>query len=457
MKVTAKRAAVIYVFIVAFLAGVVLFAVELVFNGSAWAANKANRHIYNGGTVVNAGAVYDRNGFAMVKSKNNERVFAENATVRKAMLHVVGDSAGFISTGTQYLFRDTLCGYDMINGIYELKRHGVGTDITLNIDCKANKIAYEAMGDFNGAIAVYNYKTGELLCSVSKPTYDVENVPGDLLTSPKYDGVFLDKVVSGVYTPGSIMKIVTAACAIENIPDLYSRKFYCKGKYDAGDGEIICNGYHGKEDFRKAMNESCNCVFAELAIELGPEKLLATAKAMGFNTQLYAKEIRLTTSRFSPSTDSKCELGWAGIGQSTTLVNPMHFLMIAGAVANGGNGLAPDRIKTADAISSAIGRVPETIIRIDPDTASQLDDLLRSNIRDQYGDDRFPGLQMCGKTGTAQMDDAVSHSWFLGYSQREDLPLAVVCIAENAGSGMKTAVNVSNEIMQYFAKNVDKQ
>jgi beta-lactamase class D len=75
------------------------------------------------------------------------------------------------------------------------------------------------------------------------------------------------------------------------------------------------------------------------------------------------------------------------------------------------------------------------------------------NIEKEYGDERFPDLQMCGKIGTAQITGATSHSWFVGYSQREDLPLAVVCIAENAGSGMKTAVNVSNEVMQYFSEN----
>ena len=76
--------------------------------------------------------------------------------------------------------------------------------------------------------------------------------------------------------------------------------------------------------------------------------------------------------------------------------------------------------------------------------------MAKPKISNEYGDDRFPNLEMCGKTGTAQITGATSHSWFVGYSQRDDLPLAVVCVAENAGSGMKTAVNVSNEVMQYF-------
>lgn len=454
MRVTAKRAAVVYVLIIAFIAGVGFFVASLMTDGAEWASNKANRHIYTGGTIVNAGTVYDRNGVVLAKSSDNERIFAEGSSVRKSTLHVVGDTAGRISTGTHYLYRDVLSGYSRIEGIYNLKQTGTGTDVKLNIDSEANKIAYNALGDYDGAVAVYNYKTGELLCSVSKPAYDINNVPSDLLTNAKYDGVFLDKVISGIYTPGSIMKIVTAACAIENIPDIYTRTFECDGEYETGDGTVICNGVHGKVDFQKAMNESCNCAFAEISIELGASKLEATAKAMGFNSQLYAKEIRLTRSRFSPSATSKAELGWAGIGQSTTLVNPAHFLAIMGAIANGGEGYAPDRIHSLGTVSEIVGRIPGSIVSIKPETAAKLNELLRSNVADKYGDWKFKGLEMCGKTGTAQIDGEKSHSWFVGYSQREDLPLAVVCVAEHGGYGSGVATTVSNKVMQYFAENM---
>ncbi len=455
MRITSRRAAVVYALILAFIAGVGFFVASLMMNGAEWASNKANRHIYSGGTIVNAGTIYDRNGVALAKSSDNERIFAEGSTVRKSVLHVVGDTAGRISTGTHYLYRDVLSGYSRIEGIYNLKQTGVGTDVKLSIDSEANKIAYNALGDYDGAVAVYNYKTGELLCSVSKPAYDIENRPDDLLTNAKYDGVFLDKVISGIYTPGSIMKIVTAACAIENIPDIYTRTFECDGEYETGDGSVICNGVHGKVDFQKAMNESCNCAFAEISIELGAAKLKATADSMGFDTQLYAKEIRLTKSRFSPSTDSKAELGWAGIGQSTTYVNPAHFLAIMGAIANGGEGYAPDRIHSLGTIGKIMGRIPESIVSIKPETAAKLDALLRSNVADKYGDWKFKGLEMCGKTGTAQIDGEKSHSWFAGYSQRDDLPLAVVCIAEHGGYGSGIASTVSNKVMQYFAENLN--
>ena len=453
MRKTISRAAVLWILIAAFLGAVVFLGVQFALHGAQWATNKANRHIYSNGTVVNAGTIYDRNGKALAESKEGKRVFPQIKEIRMACLHVVGDTSGVISTGTHNLYRSALSGYNPADGIYSLKKTGTGPDITLNIDCEANRIAYSALGDFKGAIVVCNYKTGELLCSVSKPAYDVNNVPSDLRTNKKYDGVFLDKAASGIYTPGSIMKIVTAACAIENIPDIYDRTFECAGEYEAGDGKVICNGVHGKINFAEAMNKSCNCAFAEISVELGASKLLATAESLGFNKQLSAKEVPLVKSRFNPSTKNKFELGWAGIGQSTTYVNPMHFLGIMNAIANGGTGYAPDRIKSMGAFGEIVGRFPETMVQINPETASELKKLLRSNVTDEYGEGKFPNLKMCGKTGTAQIDGEKSHSVFAGFSSREDLPLAVVCIAENAGWGSGVAANTANKVLQYFLDN----
>ena len=453
MKKITRRAVVVYILTAFFLIGVGILCYQFAVNGASWASNKANRHIYSNGTVVNAGTIYDRKGVVLAESKDNKRIFASSQSIRKAVLHIVGDTSGVISTGTHNLYSSRLSGYTFTEGIYNLKKNGTGGDLTLNIDAEACRIAYEAFGSFNGTILVCNYKNGQLLCSVSKPAYDPKNVPADLRSNKKYEGVFLDKAVSGIYTPGSIMKIITAACAIENIPDIYDRTFECDGKYKTNDGTVICNGVHGKVNFQQALNESCNYAFAEIAIELGAEKLLVTAENMGFNKQLFAKEVPLVMSRFKPSDENKAELGWAGIGQSTTLVNPCHFLGIMNSIANGGTGYAPDRVRSMGTFSELVGRMPAAMVKMNPDTASKLKKMLRSNFTDKYGESKFKGLEMCGKTGTAEIDGEKSHSWFAGFSQRDDLPLAVICIAENAGWGSGRAMTVAGKVMNYFAEN----
>ncbi len=454
MKITVKRACVIYVLIFAFVIGVAFLMFDVVTKGESWATGKLSRHF---SYETDISEIIDINGKLLVSNKDGERVYINDSAIRTATLHVIGDRTGKIDTGIDTLYSVIPDAYNIIDGVYYLKSEDLGgvASVTLNIDSEANKVAYNALKDYKGCVAVYNYKTGRLICSVSTPAFDPENVPADLdETLEKYEGIYIDRVTRGTYTPGSIMKIVTAACAIENIPDLYTRTFNCDREFETGDGIVKCNGTHGEQNFVQAMNNSCNCAFAEISIELGADKLREYAESLGFNEELYAGEIRLTTSVFEPDKKSKTELGWAGVGQSTTRATPAYFLSLMGAIANGGQGYAPDRLYCFNtSAGKKLTREAKVIVNMNPGTAAKLAELLRSNVRDKYGDNRFPDLEMCGKTGTAQLDGKDSHSWFAGYSQRDDLPLAVVCIAENGGWGSQAATDISNVVMQYFANN----
>ncbi len=455
MRTALKRTAVLYAFILLFAAGVAFLLWSIWSNGAQWSSNRANNHIYKNGTTINTGTIYDRNGQVLAYSSDGERIYSESRKVRMSTLHVVGDTSGFISTGTQSLYRSQLSGYNFIEGIYKIINAPASeaASIKLNIDSDACRTAYNAMGDYNGTIIVYNYKTGELVCSVSKPTYDVDNVPSGLLTDKAYDGVFLDKAISGLYTPGSVMKIFTAISALENIPDIESQTFECDKEYECGDGTVICNGTHGTVTFEEAFNQSCNCAFADITLQLGQTRLLQTANELGFNNSIYSGKVRFSGSLFKPDAFSKSELGWAGIGQSTTLLNPSHLLTVVGAIANNGTGLAPNRIKSMSAFYGETAPAAEKAITLNPATAAKMKELMRSNVINKYGDGSFPDLEFCAKTGTAQLDNADSHSWLAGFSARSDLPLAAVCVIENGGYGSGPATEVTNCVMQYFLDN----
>lgn len=453
MRKTLKRTGVLYLLILLFIGGIAFFMYSLVTEGGEWAANRANAHLYKNGTVSTAGSILDRNGVVLVESKDGKRVYNSSEKIRRSTLHVVGDTSGFISTGTQTLYRSRLSGYDFVDGIYSMLHGGKDASITLNIDAEANKVAYDAFGDYNGAVIVYNYKTGEMLCSVSKPTYDVNNVPSNLRTAEKYEGVFLDKVISGLYTPGSTMKIVTAISALQNIPDIEQQEWECDGEYEVKDGSIICFGVHDTVDFESALNNSCNCAFADITLQLGASKLQQTANSLGFNKSLTSDKVRFAKSRISLKDDSKNELGWAGIGQSTTLVNPAHLATIVGAIANGGKGLVPARVKSYTTFFGPVSPIVNTGVTVDPAIAARMKELMRSNVINRYGEKHFPNLEFCAKTGTAELDNAPSHSWLAGFSAREDLPLVCVCIAENGGFGSGPATEITNAVMQYFLEN----
>ena len=452
MRNTTRRAFVLYFVIVAFFCGLGFMMYNFFVHGSEWTSNLVNQHIYKNGEISSAGTIFDRNGTKLVYSEDGVRIYNDDKTIRKAMLHAVGDNSSFIATGVQYVYSSKLSGYDFVNGVYNLKKYNRGNDINLTLDADICKTAYEAMDGRKGTIAVYNYKTGAMVCMVSTPSYDPQNKPDDIdENSDEYEGVYLNRFVSGLYTPGSIFKVVTAISAIENIPDIYSQTFECTGEYATGDGKIICSGVHGTVDFEEALNHSCNSAFAQIAIQLGQSKLMQTAGELGFNTKEDMDQITVSASRFDVSKTTKTDLGWAGIGQYTTMVNPYHMLTIMGAIANNGVATKPyfvQNMVSPDGKINVIGKTAvNKTVNITPEIATQMKKLLRSNVVNYYSDSTFPGLKMCGKTGTAEVEGG-SHAWFVGFSQREDAPYAVICVVEKSGSGLSVAGEVVNEVMQ---------
>lgn len=462
MKSISRRAWVLYLMTVAFICGLAFLLYTFFLNADSWSMKKANRHIYSSSTLTTAGSITDESGAILAATVDGKRVYNESKSIRTATLHIVGDSEGYIASGVQTSYKDVLTGYNIFDGIYDLKKYGKGSDIQLTVNAELCRTAYEALGSNKGTVGVYNYKTGELYCVVSKPSFDIQNKPTQSINNDKngeYDGVYLNRFFSGVYTPGSTFKVITAASAIDNIPDINTRSFECKGEYKIDGSSVKCLSTHYTLGFEKALNQSCNSAFAQIAVELGSEKLTQTTQALGFGKSYTVGKITLAKSSFNLAEASKLDLGWAGIGQYTTRVNPCHMLMIVGAVANGGTSPVPYFIKN---ITSPTGK---TVFKgktemLDPmftqSTAQKLNELLRSDVVNNYGDYRFKGLEMCGKTGTAEVSSEDGglrpHAWFVGFSQRNDLPLAIVVVVENGGGGSSVAIPVANKTMQKAEK-----
>lgn len=455
MRNTTRRTYIIIFLIVAFFIGLGIMLYSFISDGDTWVANRANALIYKGGELTVAGTIYDRDGEVLVSTENGKRKFNQNYNKRLSTLHVVGDSAGYIATGVQTLYRSNLIGYNFIDGIYGTLSSDEGVDIKLTIDADICAEAYSAMNGNKGTVTVYNYETGEVVCMVSAPTYDPANKPTDIDTNTtgKYNGIYMNRAISGVFTPGSTFKVVTAICAIENIPDLYSRKFKCTGKKTFGKGDVICNGVHGTLTFERALNVSCNSVFSELANEVGKDKLTETVRALGFGKSVTISKAKTVRSTFDVSQSTKLDLGWAGIGQYTTLVNPCQMLMFMGTIANGGKAMTPYLVEESSEIVDVKSKV-NTNVKLSEETAKKVKKLLRSNVKNYYSDNKFPGLEMCGKTGSAEVSNGRSHAWFVGFSNKKGFPYAIVVCLENGGLGYTHAIPVANRVMQKVFKEV---
>ena len=450
MKKVKRRSACALLLAICLVLGLGVYVVKYAVSGGTWASASFNQHSYTDG-ILTTGRVYDRNGVELAGvTEGGYRSFHSDATVRRATLHAVGDLSGNIGTGALRAFSSQLAGYNPVTGLYSLS--GTGNNLYLTIDSDLNVVAYNALAGRKGTIAVYNYETGEVLCMVSSPTFDPttpeEVVEGD----SQYEGAYLNRFLSSTFVPGSIFKLVTTAAAIEQIPDIYSREWNCNGSLDVGGDTITCTGTHGSVNIEDALAVSCNCAFAQISLELGAETLYAYAQQMGLLDSLSINGIDTAAGEFQLAEDGTADLAWSGIGQYQDLVNPCSMLQLMGAIAGGGKAARPrliSRLTTSSGFPAGIYTSHSSGRLLSEETAEALEQMMSYNVAATYGAGNFPGLDICAKSGTAEVGgDASPHAWFVGFIRNEDYPLAFVVLVENGGSGSGVAGGIANTVLQ---------
>lgn len=461
MKTTARRSFIVLLLVFVMVGGLGLLGFRFAVNGEKWATLRANEHLTENGSFIAAGNITDRNGEVLAYTEDNKRVYNDSERIRRSTLHIVGDTEGYIASGVQTAYKTRLTGYNPITGIYSLKKYGRGNDVTLTIDSQVSALAYDELGGKKGIVAAYNYETGELLCSVSSPDYDIENKPSaeeiDKNENGKYDGVYINRLIDGLYTPGSTFKIITTASAVENISDISSWSYKCTGEEIINGVKVTCPRAHGEMDFEESFANSCNGAYAVLSQKLGKEKLEATALEFGFGKRFPFGNSETAASKLDLSQADESDVAWASVGQYTTLVNPYHMLTVLGAVANDGVAVLP---YTVSSVTTPSGRVVEKAKvtsenYITSEVAEVVKDMMRNNVETNYGDYNFQGLSMCGKTGTAEVsDDEEPHSWFMGFSTNPNCPVAIVVVVENGGWGSSKALPVASDVMEAIYKSL---
>ena len=461
MKTTAKRSFIILLLVAVVTGGMGVLGARFATNGEKWATLRANEHLNEDGSFIAAGNITDRNGELLAYTENEKRIYNDSERVRRSTLHIVGDTEGYIASGVQTAYKTSLTGYNPVTGLYSLKKYGRGNDVVLTIDSQVSAVAYDKLNGRKGVVAAYNYKTGELICSVSSPDYDIENKPSaediEKNKDGKYEGIYLNRLIDGLYTPGSTFKIITTASAVENIGDIESFTYTCKGEKIIDGVKVTCPRAHGEMDFEECFANSCNGAYAELSQMLGKEKLTTTATEFGFGQSFAFGNSETKSSMFDLSKADAADTAWASVGQYDTLVNPYHMLTVLGAVANNGEAVLPytvDSIKTPSGFVVEKGTT-ESKTYITPEVANEVKAMMRNNVESNYGDNNFKGLSMCGKTGTAEVADNVKpHSWFMGFSDNEKCPVAIVVVIENGGWGSFEALPVASATMEAIYKSM---
>lgn len=429
-------------------AGMVFFVIEYFIYADTWVMFPGSPHVY-GNSSTGDGVVTDRSGVVLMDTTDG-RVYAEDAALRASVLHWMGDRAGNIGTTLLSHYAKDMVGYNVFSGVYH---YGDTTgQVTLSLSAQLQKVALEAMGDYKGTVAVYNYKTGEILCAVSTPTFDPDNVPdisGD--TQGLWDGVYVNRFLKSAYTPGSIFKIVTAAAALETIPDIQQQRFTCTEVVEYGIDKVTCMRNHGEQSFQEAFLNSCNCSFAQIADQLGGEVLQRYARQFGITDSLSFDGVTTAPGNIEAEGAAKVLVAWSAIGQHKDLVNPCQFLTLVGAIANGGSGVKPyivsqvsgGNYETHKAQTESTGRI------MSRETANALQAMMRNNVENYYGDENFAGLTVCAKSGTAEVGgDKKPNAMFAGFVTDEAYPLAFLVAVEEGGFGRQICIPILTPILE---------
>ena len=222
---------------------------------------------------------------------------------------------------------------------------------------------------------------------------------------------------------------------------------------DYGHGDEVTDiSAHGDVTLTKALEVSCNCYFGKLTEKLGPGLMEKYVEKTGLNKSYDIDGIDTKAGTFDYP-DSGVNLAWTGIGQYHDMVNPCSMMVYMGAIAGNGTAVLPTIMSPANFIEENIDKAKTAILKtedmIDESTADSLRDMMRNNVKSNYGDANYPGLELHAKSGTAEVGSGrAPHSWFCGFSGDYAF---VVCV-ENGGYGAYVAGPVANRVLQQITK-----
>lgn len=457
MNRIAGRATITILLALLLVAGLTFFVAEFVFEADDWVISTGSPHVYDAGNI-GTGVVVDREGVLLL-DMNDGKKYSNSSDLRKSTVHWLGDRDGYISAPALTTYSGQLAGYDLLGGLYT---YGDTSGIaTLTLSSDVQQVALEALGERKGTVAVYNYQTGELLCAVTSPNYDPDNVPdieGD--TTGRYDGAYLNRFTQSVYIPGSIFKIVTLTAALESVDGIEEQTFTCNGTHTIGADQITCESKHGKQTLQQAFRNSCNCAFAEIALQVGAEEMERYVKLFGVTESVTFDGITTASGNYEAVGTADANVAWSGIGQYNDQVNPCAFLQFMGVIAGEGKGVSPYLVShiQVGANKTYTAKTQEGKRLISTATAKTVKEYMRLNVTEKYGPGNFGILKACAKTGTGEVGgSAKPNAMLAGFTMEEEYPLAFIVFVEDGGYGKDVCIPIAAKVLDACKQALDNQ
>ncbi len=332
-----------------------------------------------------------------------------------------------------------------------------GNSLVTTIDMELQKVAYEALSGYRGAIGVVEVKTGRILAMVSTPSYD----PNEISSSweeilGRTDAPLLNRFLNGLYPPGSTFKLVTTCAYLSAHPE-EEFSYTCTGTARFRNTTVRCfeEKAHGPQTLKEAFANSCNTAYAYMGEQISDELFQLMAAALGFGTAGEEENDVLSYSAgrasFTDRTSDAARVQ-ASFGQGEVLVTPYQMLMLASAIANEGIFTYPYLVEQ---VESCTGEIVEQYTSggsralLSVETAVLLKNYMVAASEDKMQEYAEKGITIAGKTGSAETAEG-THSWYLCFAPAENPEIAMVVLLEQAGTGSRYAVPAAKKLLDVY-------
>jgi len=359
-----------------------------------------------------------------------------------------------------------------------------GAQVITTVDRGIQEAAERAMEGLAGAVVVMDPRNGDVLAMVSTPAFEIDRFTGTIdrdawlrvVQDPNFP--LLNRTIQTQYAPGSVFKIVVAAAGLQERSITPLDRIYCNGEFHLGTATFKDwkEGGHGTVDLHHAIAQSCNIFFYEAGLKIGGAAIVKYAGAFGFG-QPTAIDLPGEKSGLLPRPQSvrsrqgktmafpPGETVNMSIGQGTVLVTPMQIARFMAAVSNGGVLWRPrlvQRVERQDQVVwSDQGQVAGHV-ELSPVVWAFLRQSLWAVVNDNGtgAAAKIPGLDIAGKTGTAQMiakskaEKGQDHAWFAAFAPVKAPEVVVVVLVERGGKGGQVAAPIARKILNaiFFEK-----
>lgn len=398
------------------------------------------------------GSLLDRKGQVLAKTKTDHRVYPLGEATGPLIGYVTGRLG---SGGLEGELARALAGRPRprtLEQVRRLQREGSrrGDDLVLTLDSDLQKECYRLLGQDRGAIVVLDLETGDILAVASRPSFDPATLEKHWKeVSTDKSAPLIDRATQGLYPPGSSFKILTMAAALEDGKTRTDEMFVCKGSlYVDGFTLYDDSSGHGPVDLVDALAYSCNPTFATLGGRLGLPRLKEWMKEFG----LLERPVRVPLAAPGRAPEGgpgseQVAAAQAGYGQADMLLSPLGMARVAAVIGRRGSDLPPRLLKAVSRDGKTVDTFPVGPGRqvVSPATADAVLAAMRQVVVSGTGRGAaLDGVEVAGKTGTAENPHGPPHAWFVGVTDR----LAVAVILENKGYGGQHAAPLAREALR---------